>query len=107
MATSLPMYHPFDDTFINHPDSFKFVFTSKDDVMMNELDISIDSCQVISSHSKKKTRSRRVRYENKKNVSEKTRPIPSGTKKKYPTKPKNRSKIEKMKSKNDDIKRMM
>ena len=57
-------------------------------------------------HSKKKNKSARFRYENTK-VTVVERPIPKNKKKKYPTKPKNRSKIEKMKSKNDDIKRMM
>ena len=56
-------------------------------------------------HSKKKNKSARIRYENTKDpVVE--RPIPKNKKKKYPTKPKNRSKIEKMKLKNDIIKAM-
>ena len=51
------------------------------------------------SHSKKKNRSKRIQYENMKNpVVE--RPIPRHKKKKYPTKPKNRSKIAKIKEAN-------
>ena len=51
------------------------------------------------SHSKKKNRSKRIQYENMKNpVVE--RPIPRHKKKKYPTKPKNRSKINKIKESN-------
>ena len=47
-------------------------------------------------HSKKKNKSARIRYENTKNpVVE--RPIPKHKKKKYPTKPKNNSKINKVK----------
>lgn len=47
-------------------------------------------------HSKKKNKSARIRYENTKNpVVE--RPIPKNKKKKYPTKPKNNSKINKVK----------
>tara|TARA_B100000282_G_C31730569_1_gene490717 strand:- start:513 stop:812 length:300 start_codon:yes stop_codon:yes gene_type:complete len=47
-------------------------------------------------HSKKKNKSARIRYENTKNpVVE--RPIPKHKKKKYPTKPKNKSKINKVK----------
>ena len=50
-------------------------------------------------HSKKKNKSARIRYENTNNpVVE--RPIPRHKKKKYPTKPKNRSKIAKMKESN-------
>ena len=57
------------------------------------------------THSKKKNKSARIRYENTK-VPVVERPIPKNKKKKYPTKPKNRSKIEKMKLKNDIIKGM-
>ena len=54
---------------------------------------------VEKNHSKKKNRSKRIQYENMNNpVVE--RPIPRHKKKKYPTKPKNRSKIAKMKEAN-------
>ena len=57
------------------------------------------------THSKKKDKTARIRYVNTKNpVVE--RPIPKNKNKKYPTKPKNRSKIEKMKLKVDIIKAM-
>ena len=50
------------------------------------------------SHSKKKNKSKRIQFENTKNpVVE--RPIPRKKKKKYPTKPKNRSKIGKLREK--------
>ena len=100
MTTSLPVYHPFDDTFINDPNSFKFRFTSVQDLMTNSLDHEIGCIPVATSHSKKKTRSLRVRYENTKNpVRERT--IPQVKKKKRPTKPKDNSKINKMKRKNE------
>tara|TARA_E500000178_G_C16333643_1_gene450071 strand:- start:142 stop:462 length:321 start_codon:yes stop_codon:yes gene_type:complete len=47
-------------------------------------------------HSKKKNKSARIRYENTKNLVVE-RPIPKHKKKKYPTKPKNSSKISKVK----------
>lgn len=55
---------------------------------------------ILPSHSKKKNRSKRIQYENMNNpVVE--RPIPRHKKKKYPTKPKNRSKINKIKESNE------
>ncbi len=50
-------------------------------------------------HSKKKNKSVRIRCENTKNLVVE-RPIPKHKKKKYPTKPKNRSKISKIKESN-------
>lgn len=50
-------------------------------------------------HSKKKNKSARIRYENTKNLVVE-RPIPKHKKKKYPTKPKNRSKMSKIKESN-------
>ena len=102
MISNIPVYHPFDDSFINDPDSMKFRFASRDDILQNDIDCSIDACigMHYDSHSKKKTRSLRVRYENTTNPV-RERPIPKMKKKKYPTKPKNNSKIQKMKAKSD------
>ena len=64
----LPKYHKFNDDFINDPNSMRFQFTSVEDVLWNEGDISIDGWtgnQPVS-HSKKKTRSMRVQYQNSK-----------------------------------------
>ena len=52
------------------------------------------------SHSKKKTQSHRIKYVNS-NHPVRERPIPKTHKKKYPTKPKNPSKIKKMNAKSD------
>ena len=98
----LPKYHKFDDDFINDPNSMKFQFTSVEDVLWNNVDISIDGWtgnQPVS-HSKKKTRSMRVQYQNSTNNT-RERPIPKTKKKKYKTKPKNHSKIAKMKDSKD------
>jgi hypothetical protein len=99
----LPSYHRWNDSFINHPDSFKFCFSTPEDIFMNNLDIMIDSQPyIIKSHRKKKTQMKRVRYINSKNTSECSRVIHKGPyKKKYPTKPRNRCKIEKMRIKMD------
>ena len=70
----------------------------------NQLDIIYDFLMGMDSiwvsHSKKKTRSIRVKYVNSHNPVRK-RPIPKTKKKKYPTKPKNSSKIDKMNAKSD------
>ena len=59
-----------------------------------------ESIYIPKKHSKKKNKSAKIRYENTKNpVVE--RPIPRHKKKKYPTKPKNKSKINKVKSSNE------
>jgi len=102
ITDNTPIYHPFDDSFINDPNSMKFRFTNLGDWQHN---MSECACEVLESmnnnkHSKKKNRSKRIQYENMKNpVVE--RPIPRHKKKKYPTKPKNRSKINKMKESNN------
>lgn len=97
-ASNVPVYHPFDDTFINDPNSMKFRFASISDWRYNCLDCSIDASSVmhINSHSKKKTRALRIL----KNP-HRERPIPRSKNKKYPTKPKDNSKIQKMKAKSD------
>ena len=98
----LPKYHKYNNDFINDPNSMKFVFATQEDVMWNAVDISIDGWtgnQPVS-HSKKKTRSLRVQYQNSKNNT-RERPIPKTKKKKYKTKPKNHSKIAKMKDSKD------
>ena len=70
---SLPKYHPMNDGLIN--------------------------CMLLqphSSHSKKKTKSLKMRIQNTKDPT-RERSIPKNKKKKYPTKPKNNSKIAKLK----------
>ena len=98
MKNTIPVYHPYDDSFINDPDSMKFQFASFEDFLHNDLHCSIDAVlgMHVDTHSKKKTRALRVL-----NNPHRERPIPRGKKKKYPTKPKNNSKIQKMKSKKD------
>ena len=94
----LAVYHPTDDSFINDPDSMKFKFTSMDDMLNNGRQHVIDcmSVNTCPSHSKKKDRSMRMQLQNTKNPI-RERPIPKKKKKKYPTKPKNHSKIAKLK----------
>jgi hypothetical protein len=94
----LAVYHPTDDSFINDPDSMKFKFTSVDDIKNNDRLHVIDCMSVVTyqSHSKKKTQSLRMQLQNTKNPI-RERPIPKKKKKKYPTKPKNHSKIAKLK----------
>ena len=104
VSNDIPIYHPLDDSFINDPNSMRFRFASREDVLRNNLDCSCDAMETIYgsqvSHSKKKTRSLRVKYENTTNpVRERT--IPKSKNKKYPTKPKDNSKIQKMKAKSD------
>ena len=77
---------------------------SEADSSANQLDIIFDSCMGMDiidvSHSKKKTQSLRVKYVDS-NHPVRERPIPKTKKKKYPTKPKNSSKIDKMNAKSD------
>ena len=102
-SSNLPTYHPYDDSFINDPNSMKFVFTSRDDLLFNAIDGMMDEIQgmtVSVTHSKKKTRA----LNNLKKFSNnpvRERPIPKNKKKKYATKPKNHSKISKMKNTKD------
>ena len=102
-SSNIPKYHPYDDTFINDPNSMKFMFTSPEDIMHNGINIMVDSMEMMSdsvTHSKKKTRA----LNNLKKYSNnpvRERPIPKNKKKKYPTKPKNHSKISKMKNTKD------
>ena len=99
----LPTYHPTNDDFINDPNSMKFVFTSRDDILDNDINGMMDQLQMMtdsSTHSKKKTRA----LNNLKKYSNnpvRERPIPKNKKKKYATKPKNHSKISKMKNTKD------
>ena len=67
------------------------------DIMLDDM-MSMDRIEV--SHSKKKTLAKRVKFVNS-NHPVRERPIPKTKKKKYPTKPKNSSKIEKMNAKSD------
>ena len=67
------------------------------DIMLDDM-MSMDRIEV--SHSKKKTQFLRVKYVNS-NHPVRERPIPKTHKKKYPTKPKNPSKIKKMNAKSD------
>ena len=94
----LAVYHPTDDSFINDPDSMKFKFNTDEDARNNDIQHMIDcmSENILPSHSKKKERSMRMQLQNTKNPI-RERPIPKKKKKKYPTKPKNHSKIAKLK----------
>ena len=101
----LPMYHSTDDTFINDANSMKFDFTCNADERENMLRQSCDCVEEAirgrASHSKKKTHSIRIQYQNTKNPM-RERPIPKKKKKKYPTKPKDHSKIAKLKASRTD-----
>jgi len=86
MATSneIPAYHPFDNSFINDPTSFKFKFTCNDDVRMNNLHCSFDVAEAWVD----------------------TKPVKSNKEKKhkkYPTKPKNHKKIQKLKARREQL----
>ena len=87
----------------NRENSMKFVFTSRDDLLDNEINGMMDQLQMMTdsvNHSKKKTRA----LNNLKKYSNnpvRERPIPKNKKKKYATKPKNHSKISKMKNTKD------
>ena len=102
-SSNIPTYHPYDDSFINDPHSMKFIFTSPEDIMNNNINIMVDSIEMMTdsvTHSKKKTRA----LNNLKKYSNnpvRERPIPKNKKKKYATKPKNHSKISKMKNTKD------
>ena len=101
----MPTYHPTNDDFINDPNSMKFVFTSLDDLLDNEINGMMDQLQMLTdsvTHSKKKTRA----LNNLKKYSNnpvRERPIPKNKKKKYATKPKNHSKISKMNNTKDKL----
>ena len=101
----MPTYHPTNDDFINDPISMKFVFTSLDDLLDNEIDGMMDEMQMMTdsvTHSKKKTRA----LNNLKKYSNnpvRERPIPKNKKKKYASKPKNHSKISKMNNTKDKL----
>tara|TARA_A100001015_G_scaffold244173_1_gene279515 strand:- start:284 stop:613 length:330 start_codon:yes stop_codon:yes gene_type:complete len=102
-SLNLPTYHPTNDDFINDPNSMKFIFTSRDDLLDNDINGMMDQLQMMTysvTHSKKKTRA----LNNLKKYSNnpvRERPIPKNKKKKYATKPKNHSKISKMKNTKD------
>jgi hypothetical protein len=102
-SSTLPAYHATNDDFINDPHSMKFIFTSPDDILDNNINGMMDQLQMMTepvTHSKKKTRA----LNNQKKFSNnpvRERPIPKNKKKKYPTKPKNHSKISKMKNTKD------
>ena len=102
-SQNLPTYHPTNDDFINDPNSMKFIFTSRDDLLDNDINGMMDQLQMMTdsvTHSKKKTRA----LNNLKKYSNnpvRERPIPKNKKKKYQTKPKNHSKIYKMKNTKD------
>ena len=102
-SSTPPAYHATNDDFINDPNSMKFVFTSPDDIVDNNINGMMDQLQMMTdsvTHSKKKTRA----LNNLKKFSNnpvRERPIPKNKKKKYPTKPKNHSKISKMKNTKD------
>lgn len=102
-SSTPPAYHATNDDFINDPNSMKFIFTSPDDIVDNNINGMMDQLQMMAepvTHSKKKTRA----LNNLKKFSNnpvRERPIPKNKKKKYPTKPKNHSKISKMKNTKD------
>ena len=102
-SSTPPAYHATNDDFINDPNSMKFVFTSPDDIVDNNINGMMDQLQMMTdsvTHSKKKTHA----LNNLKKFSNnpvRERPIPKNKKKKYPTKPKNHSKISKMKNTKD------
>lgn len=77
---NIPTYHPFDNSFINDPSSFKFIFTSREDMLINDIHCSCDEME-----SSTFTRKKHIPKKEKK-------------KKKYVTKPKNNNKIAKIKA---------
>ena len=97
----LPKYHSYNDDFINDPDSMKFVFPCYEDERENmhrqSCDCMEEAIRGSTSHSKKKTQSIRIQFQNTKNPI-RERPIPKKKKKKYQTKPKDHSKIAKLKA---------
>ena len=82
--SDLPKYHSTNDSFINDPDSMKFQFTSPEDIRENSLRHAIDCLELYdcNTHSKKKTRSIRMQYQNTKNPT-RQRPIPKKKMKKH------------------------
>mgnify|MGYP001011482495 CR=1 FL=1 len=100
--TTIATYHPFDDSFINDPKSMKFRFACSHDIRQNDYDCAFEALEgmPIFSHSKKKTRSLRIKFENTTNPV-RERKVPKMKKKKYPTKPKDNKKIMKLKAKSD------
>ena len=102
-SSTLPTYHATNDNFINDPNSMKFIFTSPDDIMDNNINGMMDQLQMMTdsvTHSKKKTRALN-NFKKFSNNPVRERPIPKNKKKKYQTKPKNHSKISKMKNTKD------
>ena len=101
----VPMYDSFNDDFINDPNSMKFQFASEADVRDNTCRQSCDCMEEAirgrASHSKKKTQTIRIQYQNTKNPT-RERAIPKKKKKKYQTKPKDHSKIYKLKASRTD-----
>ena len=58
-SSTPPAYHATNDDFINDPNSMKFVFTSPDDLVDNNINGMMDQLQMMAepvTHSKKKTR---------------------------------------------------
>ena len=101
VSNNIPIYHPFDDSFINDPNSMKFRFACREDVLRNNIDCSCDAmkpCMDPSLSLQEDTRSLRVKYENTTNpVRERTIPRSKNSIQLV----KNNSKIQKMKAKSD------
>ena len=97
----LPKYHSYNDDFINDPDSMKFVFpcyeAERENMHRQSCDCMEEEIRGSTSHSKKKTQSIRIQFQNTKNPI-RERPIPKKKKKKYQTKPKDHLKIAKLKA---------
>ena len=58
-SSTPPAYHATNDDFINDPNSMKFIFTSPDDIVDNNINGMMDQLQMMAepvTHSKKKTR---------------------------------------------------
>ena len=101
----VPMYDSYNDDFINDPNSMKFDFPSneaaKENMLRQSCDCMEEEIRGRASHSKKKTQTIRIQYQNTKNPT-RERPIPKKKKKKYQTKPKDHSKISKLKASRTD-----
>jgi hypothetical protein len=101
----VPMYDSHNDDFINDPNSMKFDFPSneaaKENMLRQSCDCMEEEIRGRASHSKKKTQTIRIQYQNTKNPT-RERPIPKKKKKKYQTKPKDHSKIAKLKASRTD-----
>ena len=82
-SSTPPAYHATNDDFINDPNSMKFIFTSPDDIVDNNINGMMDQLQMMAepvTHSKKKTRA----LNNLKKFSNnpvRERPIPKNKKK--------------------------